>query len=78
MNSICVGIVMWQFIRYSCIVAFILIGLSMISCSKSEDISDDVQPIDNTIDDDGPSLDGLVFLEKDNTLALVNDIKCDI
>jgi hypothetical protein len=45
---------------------------------KKEEISDNVQPIDNTIVDDGPSLNGLVFLEIDNTLALVNDIKCDI
>jgi len=63
---------MGQFIRFSFIVTLILFGLSMIGCSKSEELIDDVQPIDNTIVDDNPSLDGLVFLEKDNALALVN------
>lgn len=66
------------FARFLYIIALILWGISMIGCSKSEELIDDVQPIDNTIVDVTPSLDGLFFLEKDNTLALVNDIKCDI
>lgn len=69
---------MGRTIRLHFIVAIILFGLSMIGCSRSEELIDDVKPIDNTIVDDKPSLYGLVFLEKDNTLVLINDIKCDI
>ena len=69
---------MRYFALFLYIIALILWGISMIGCSKKEEIFDEVKPIDNTIVDNVPSLDGLVFLEKDNTLALVNDIKCDI